>query len=767
MSPIRPGGPGGVGKIIPPQLTLGQNWQQFDQFGISQPLDTEFVAWDTADMPWHGGRLTDVLVLKNGTIYVTSDGGIWSLRRDDAGHWAATAEGDDVFSPTGFNGIVEDPTVPGRIFAAGGINGPTLVALDPTWRQIPLPGLPTRSLVRQMDISNGCLFLATNVGLYWCPLPPAHSGPDAYHFEHVVLGPGGADDLHCVSATMTGIVFTDMAGNIYKGAAVPSKQPRPRFSPPKFDFSYSTVYSGTPGRTIYVGKDYGDSGIAYAVTTGDKNLPGQILKSMDDGGTWTALNTPAFAGRGLQREGRIGAYGDLIVIGWATAYIYDQVTQKLTDALTQDRQNTPQQSTKGFELLGPRTHVHADINSVRFFGFQGTEAALFLCSDGGLASSSDKGSTWTSAYNRRLLNLQIQPRAKYVGGGGFSGSMSASQAHSGLIVAGTQDNGVLALAIPLQSDVESSSGGYWVQVSGDDGQFVAMTGAEQVLWNNQLSPTVFLTPELELPGWVSGESTPLTTQLPAGTSGKLTLIITEVATSPGTWFADLEDTMWAVVTARAGTQTNVVFGMFAGPTGGNPRLIPIAVLPVSNGQRLTAVYAPTSNTVLLGTSDGQILRIDGGGSVSSPVTSGQSEKVVAESTAPVKTVSVCQFAVCPLNGDLFAAYWGSGPGGALASMVVRKRAGGSEWVVIDEGLFIGTQVTSICADQSGFVYVATRETVFAYNAFTDEWFLASTGLPKSANCSNVLFVRDPESGLGRLYLGTYGRSVWWAMPAKA
>src|SRR5215471_17437291 len=122
-------------------------------------------------------------------------------------------------------------------------------------------------------------------------------------------------------------------------------------------------------------------------------------------------------------------------------------------------------------------HPHDDVNAIRFYPVNGF-MQLLMCTDGGLATTPTSflaagATTWTSGYNKRLTNLQVQTLGSG-GYAGFFGCMSVDNYSSGpinrgyLVAAGTQDNAVLTCLM------HPSGLGFWTQTSNSgDGQFCA------------------------------------------------------------------------------------------------------------------------------------------------------------------------------------------------------------------------------------------------------------------------------------------------------
>src|SRR5262249_35218237 len=77
-------------------------------------------------------------------------------------------------------------------------------------------------------------------------------------------------------------------------------------------------------------------------------------------------------------------------------------------------------------------HIHADLHAVYFDPTDSTGNTLYIGSDGGVAKTTNLGTSFSSIYNKHLLNLQF-----------YGNAAGLTQKEDGRSAGGTQDNGNL------------------------------------------------------------------------------------------------------------------------------------------------------------------------------------------------------------------------------------------------------------------------------------------------------------------------------------
>jgi hypothetical protein len=738
-----------------PTLPFAEPWAQFDQQAIAETGDMN----QGAEQPWLTGRTTDVLATTDGALYIASDGGLWTVDE-----WADAIPLPDTrglsdttdLGPSGFNTLLEDPGVPGRVYAAGAslvVNDGILPNGAACWRALSIPALSAP--IAWMDVTGSRkLVLATTTGIYWAALPPP---TETGAFQLDWSAPASATTrFTTVAAFGDSFVTADRSGNVLRGTWQPNLvlslivnfqniEPNP---PPQISqYIPETV----------VGKDAIASNVAYAICRAST----YVLSTSNAGATWQPISrlanstTKAFVDPGATdayRPMRIaGVNQQWVLCGNVWLYISNDGGATWSAPIEQTEANVDSP---------PDAHIHTDINSIRVM-WRGDQYNIFVCSDGGLASSPlSTPLAWTSSYNRTLLNLQMHaPSGAYI----LPGSIGVSQALSGAVAAGTQDNGVQYIV------VGPGGGATWRPLPTEgDGMYAVILGTGHILYGAD-----FGSPQ---PPWVVVEGTisekPIdgnvllsfdrsNVNLPAGIVGVGPAVM-DVVARPRSWFYDMQDFMWGLV---AGFPQNaggipgqpVVFGVFAGQTGAL-RMIPVAAM--SGSSQICAVFSADGNRIFIGTRDGGIFRLDRGVvRTSDPLPAPVQEPIGGDVQLAPDEAVVARFAETT-NGNVFAAYTGD-PSRVLARWVTAQ---GGQWLPTDNGMFAGSglEAQSLCAGADNVLFVSFTKGVYALDNTTGLWYSASSGLPLWPQCSDIRFARDPVNGAPYLYLGTFGRGLWRA-----
>ena len=483
--------------------------------------------------------------------------------------------------------------------------------------------------------------------------------------------------------------------------AVPDSQMPP--VPP----SHLTTFSQGMGRTSLTSSPQNPMTM-YAVSADPRS--GEIyavLASIDGGTSWQARTIPT-APAGSQ-----GDYNNcisvspfdpnVVAIGWIKYFL------STDGAITWTM----------FDIHAPgQGALHDDVHAVYFDPSNPPVERLFICSDGGIASTTDRGKTFSSSYNQYLANLE-----------GYTLSVRGNYVAMGL-----QDNGNAYFAIKtFQAGVVSP----WVQVSDQlgDGGTVAIIATGQLITNDgtaAFSPRATIPIDADYFNPFDADKELPVSGVPSGGIAPIELIET-----PG--FSSGSQAMYAVG-SQARTQS--VYGLFANSNGNNPQWKQVgSVASDASGDFISAV-APLSDgtSVLVGTNAGRVflLRLLSGGSAIgqrlSASTNGQVNRIVFVS-------STLAFIASNSNGQ-----------GVLF------RFDGAGFIPADIGL-PGTPCQAIARDGYGRTWVCTEDRVFVSRDDGFTWRNASNGLPQLPYCTDLRFnFAQPNPPL--LYLGTYGNSVW-------
>lgn len=719
--------------------------------------------------PWQTGRLTDVVVtsadgiVPAGTIVVVSDAGIWSVTTDGI----ATVLGD--FAGACFTAVTERD---GIIYAAGGTlpggAGGTAVLYagqlldgEATWFQFAMHDIPN---IADMTLTpSKTMLLATSDGvwigqaiLYLRSLP-------MFFFDKIQGSPSNAFTTIAYTGPFASIsgetaelaVTADFAGAVYIVYATPL------FGPPSFlQMTISPNALSPPAQQGWVGVDSANTSVVYAQQNQDANIgqPLTLWRSTDGGFTWENFG-PTGVTNG--RTGRPAAYGKTVVAGgesWS-------ITQNLFPATTlwgttvKSFANYPNWDQTNYEY--GVSHLHQDINSIRFFPVRG-EMTMFICSDGGLVSvpvsNVSENGPWSSGYNKGLLNFQIQCQGTF-GFTSFTGRMDVDRNSGGeyqgyYVAAGMQDNGVLV------NSLEPGGAGYWRNFpnyfAGDGlscaimpltgSSSVAMVAREQVDKDINI---VYGAPPL------TPQALPITSTLAFPTGAQLDQYAPiQAFGSPNSWFSDSDDTVCAVTGGYVWYQGlnygNYLF-VLRESASGNVALSVVAT--IVDFSYVVAVCGAHNGQLFACSADGQIWVVDPGGSSSSGFPAGATSEY---GFAPPSRNFLCSFAA----GRDGAVYLGVG-GLFEGPSSVFQRSNLGVWTEISNGLFGSDPVTSITVDDNvpATLFVATTQGVFVYS--DGQWFSASSGMPSAIWCTNLSFARN-SVGDAMLYVGTYGRGVWRA-----
>jgi hypothetical protein len=781
-----------------PSLTAGDagiTWYPADYYAF---LNDPSASPDGANAPWLAGRLTDVLVTQSGLLYVASAfGGVW-LVSENGYALAMTA---NMVPPT-LNTIAEDPAVSDDIYA-GGIR---LFGSSIGWAPIPTPWLSIgNQQIRQIAIStdvfnfNRKLVLATDAGVWWAPLlaPGASANQQAAYWQNpgawqqamITGAPPNPSNAFCsIVAFVNGVVAAATDGATYTGSWVGNTlvltwrgNPLTSVNAIAIAPSYMALCKdreNTDPLTPWIWAAARDSKPPPGVNT---DLAG-IMQSTDGGSTWNIVAN-AQTDQALQKVGTsagmpvsLAVWGATIVVGW------------------QNLQISHDGGASWVSSLNGEPRLHQDTRAARFldvpsntytFGGEGgprgkTFPRLFICSDGGLASSDDLGRTWTSMYNKGLRNLLFQ--------GPPAGSLGLSGAVSDYIFGGLQDNEVLMNLVPPAGQ------GYWSAVSSQgvydsgDGFWAMELGNGWVIWtrggDDGMPRTTIAA--IEGPGALGASALVPDYISPGQIYGEITdtyqNVFEKVAIPHDDWFSDASYPMWAVAggalltwsqnaqgkSVRTATRKDVLFGVFGRPEVSMLVPMPMGIMPIGvlgsandpTKPQVTAVFSWDARTAFVaaqGTSGAFIQRFEQGASTLDPLPVGTVEPI---GRFVPGGMTINKFARSAATGAMFAAV--AGP----PSLLRRSMTGFTAtpvWLPFGESVLEDVAVNSICTDEDGHLFVATASTVYMYDEGQDAWYLANDGLPAWANCSDIRYVADPVEG-PMLYLATYGWSVWKAKP---
>ncbi len=719
------------------------NWRRASDWGIcvSGTPDDDAAAYNA-------GHLNDILRLDEtpfSTILVASDtSGVWLVNQ--AGGLAL--ELSNTWAQPNLRSLARGVRGTRHVYAAGDAlfeTDVTQLAAILSWNQIPVVD-SSGNTINHGGINDAValgrarkLVLACGNGIFWAEIPAAGSSyaftkvprMPTVGYSAVTEGPGStvvAAAWGDASRNHFGIFFGDWS----TGALVLQRSTLLGNVNPKMMLRTS-LDSCRANRSVI----YAVAGANYLDNQGNvvQDTIYRVLRSLDGGQTWrltgrhvnnqsdSLFGNPATNLPGNQQGynnciGVSPTMSNVVAIGWRNGYFLSTNAGQDWDFISAD--SSP--------------HLHEDFHAVAFDQFDAMQQTLYICSDGGLAVTTDRGGTHSTLTNRQLPNLQFT-------------RLAASYQVSGLLAGSLQDNGdQFAQLYPNAYP--------WRILDEGDGSAVAFVRNGHLLrFNNTLTIN-----NVEFGNRVrEAEWKPSTSQAAStfkdkqyfstsplnrgvvpidGTSDGLPFPVLEIVNNP-TWKNNRGELLVAL-----GGKDDTVYGLFlkGGPGLGWRRLAKLALSPNKAGKRtesISAVGSSDGKTVWAGTDKGRIFKLSAPGWASRNMTpagnTGQINRFVVQSTA---------VAFCIASGrQLFrlrAGAWGlvAGPPGASGEFTSLE----SDWTASPRTLFVSTDTN-----------------VFANDGST--WTDISAGLPKTPHCRDLRFVTE-ESGTHFLYLATYGRSIY-------
>ncbi|MCU1252825.1 MAG: hypothetical protein JWQ49_5854 [Edaphobacter sp.] len=471
-----------------------------------------------------------------------------------------------------------------------------------------------------------------------------------------------------------------------------------------------------------------------------------VLSSTDGGATWAPVGPSQTVEESIQLARDPGQTQEgwnlsiavshtnpnTIALGWRIGpWIGRNTPQAFSWEEHGDAQNRP-----GFSA-----HIHSDSHGLHFDPHDPQGNTLLVCSDGGIIFTRDLCATFDSSINQHLQNLQFQ---SYPGqSGGANGASGVSPHNPGLTVGALQDNGVVF------SSFENRARNPWKRIIGGDGIVSLLLENDRFLfWSNTDPPTARIA-KWNGTSFDAAVTVPVrspSSSLPAGRF--LSNPLGEPVLRPGFTPAGSNQSMYAVAACDASGTLGEIWALFADPDGGNAVWDFLAAINPAVDGPATAIASDDGRTVLIGTANGRIFSYD------SPSRTIKTLNIDPAIAAPPG--QVFQFSFLD-NGVLIARF---------ATALLRFEPGRSLWTSVEgnglpskEGSF---QFMAVDPARTPLIlYVGTDYAIHGTWDAGANWLPVSQGLPVHCHPSTLRFVADPD-GSRRLYLFTYGRSVWKA-----
>ncbi|MBK8724464.1 MAG: tandem-95 repeat protein [Holophagaceae bacterium] len=536
----------------------------------------------------------------------------------------------------------------------------------------------------------------------------------------------------------------------------------------------ATTYNIAPGRiTLGVGLP-GDATVyafaAYSVTspaTASDYGQYDLFFSTNGGASWTAcqLTVPS-TGASKTPSGSNTDQPDMDIMAGQAFYnhmllvdptVANRDTVYVAGQLSSARSTNAKAAAAGstWTLLTnwlPRSpfasmqYAHADFHCAAFTNVGGT-ARLLFGNDGGLALSSDGGSTWTHAKNIGITSHLIYAMA--------SGPLSNCSADSAL--AGLQDNGTHNRNFPLSP---AGTGTVWDQTKGGDGFGVGWSQA-----NNATTLATYVFNDID-----RSTSNPPDDQL------KWNTFTTGLPGAPGN-DRDYYFVTPIVTPSGAADPTGTVFFSYSGPDGNAGSTASNKIFKSSGSGWTTIANAEPSTAITTGLTSGRYVRAESHGLGIHPT---DLNRIAAAGNGGILLITTNggtswterNLSAMPASGarswqgfnasaewvDNNTLYACSESSAANSIHVAKSTDGGATWAAAETGL-PDLPVTKLLCDRGdatgNTLYAATWLGVYRTTNGGSSWSLLGTGLPQVRVADIYL---HPNSAF--LRAATWGRGVW-------
>lgn len=742
------------------------DWRWFSFWGSLRDGDPYAV-----DAAFHAGHLNDALRMNSAPFFpllVASDtSGVWIV--NEFGGFALPLSWSWDFSPH-LNCLCPGIHTVEHVYAAGDFlweTDTTTTAPLLNWRRIPIQTDGEHPLnageIHRVTVvrERGKIVVAADFGIFWANIPPpggnysfkkALSLPDFRYSglseglkNTVVVGAWGSDlsshfgifvgdwtgaagDLKFDRASILGDIN---ARRMFRTEIASCAQDRSRL--------YAVCGGGGGGGVLFdssgnIQKD--DFGNAKF---GGDDLIYRVLASRDGGSSWQVT------GNAIPGSANVLFNGSPDVIGH-TQWGYNLcIAVSPFDAnLIAVGVGTVAVSQKGgnddWQLLTNSPHLHADVHGLLFDQTDPARRRLYICSDGGLASTPDLGASFATGANRLLPNFQFS-------------RFAASPLNPGLVAGSLQDNGNVYTEQYVNVDP-------WKDLDGGDGVLTMfLQSGHLVRSNNTLTmndasgSSVEYGNKARVAAWDDGKR--VFTDLKLFPNDPLSFGVIPVDnTNDGLRFDvvdDVDEPAWVNALGQpmlaVAEVTETVYGLFNDGTG-HFVWNQLATMPHEPDKDAagkekpyyaTAIASFDGNAILVGTNNGKAFRFD----------------------APAWTVTEISIpgVVEPMAG--FAPLAPS-PIFAISGKQI-FRYDGKGWTDITAALLpIPTSLlTVVRADHSDptQIYLASNSQVWNSTDSGATWNDFTGLLPHVAQIRDMRFVTE-SSGASFLYLATYGWSAF-------
>lgn len=716
-------------------------WKLASYWGISTSGNP-----DADDAAFNAGHLNDVLRLDEfpfPVILVAADtSGVWLI--NSGGGIALPLSGS--WDQPNLNSLARGVHGTRHVYAGGDALWETDSTKDFVlfnWRKIPIvdsdgQNLNAGGVIDIAVLSNpNLIVLACGNGIFWADIP-APGG--TYLFKGAPLMPAGA--YSGVEPGPDGTVVAAAWGSdkvnhfgLFNGG----------WSGGNLLFNRSSIFGNVNPAMMQrtsVASCRQDRSVLYAVAGTDYldnkgNVVNEtiyrVLKSVDGGASWRVTGSkvlnatdPLFGDPTKNLPGNQEGYNNcitvssnpnLVALGWRGGYFWS--------------------STGGADWTmvsanGP--HLHSDLHAVEFDQFDPAQRTVYVCSDGGLATTTDLGASHASLSNRQLPNLQIY-------------RLAASYQDSGVVGISLQDNGDDYTSLYPNPEP-------WRDLDGGDGVTVTSMRNGQLVYRNntEASGGIEFGNRMRAARWNASSRRFENVQMfpnPPLSWGVIPLDDTsdglpfpnlvEIVNSPQ-FRNDSGESMIGIA-----AKDDHVFGLFARTTGDGMHWTQLTAVPLKRDDKnnltegITAIGSSDGRVLFVGTDNGRIVKL------TAP------SWTVTDQTPTPTPGSVRRFVV---HTQTFAF--------AIASGLQLLTLTGTTWDRATGPAGATGDFTAIETDwttQPKALFVSTDNRVYASHDEAKTWTNISSDLPETPHCSDLRFVAE-RSDVHFLYLATYGRSVF-------
>lgn len=731
------------------------------------PADGLSILMDEGQNAWHAGHVNDVLLLSGGgdagaILVATDSGGVWVVQQPGSTTSPVARPLSDGWTlpSVDMRCLALGPDGPEHVYA-GTVKG--LVEANPSssfplenWRDI--AGTATFDRVNRMVVFPGTrrIVVTGDLGVQWADIPT----PGGTYTWHKAIGVPESICSGAALASKDGVVVAFPMLGIFVGhwsnaGLTFQRRPFPRDPTSLFPTEAVMGWTSLASCAADLRRVYAAVALRSNPFTGA--LMG-VFRSENGGGDWTPCNITVKRGSQITPLGQGDGWNNVIAVsptnpdrvafGWRSGPF-------LSDSGGRNPWSMPAQTSDddGRHQIDVTPHVHSDLHALTF---DSVGKRLYIGSDGGVVSTDDLGHTFTSIYNRQLLNLQFRV-------GCFSADWNTDDLvpGEGLVAGGTQDNGNLFTVIG-----RNEKG--WREIDGGDGGNTLLAYSTSLVrfYNTEVRAR---SADWNSTARIMTDATALTCKYTDGNGDpqrpgavvpvklpKPPLSDTDPCGLQGPMLAPIHDLQFQRNSHSMGAIAAIgqdVYGLFRDSQTQELWWEFLGSIPASKGG-ISAIASADGTSILIGTTTCLMYRMN-------------APKFAAQ-LLPSPTPLVIQppiGGIVPISLKLAYAFYNAGArilnSPAQGNLL---RYDGQSWVSVGGGGQPQASFVTLEADPTTVpptLFAALADRVIMTDNGGSSWRDASHGLPTHAHCTDLRFAREQDGG-HYLYLSTYGRSIWRA-----